>query len=591
MLVKDYNIMKKVKMFFFFIFICLVVLISHPSYAMNQSISSLDFNIKVHDNSTVSVTEIWDIHLYDTDMLYKTFTKNSKFKRIDEVSVSELFEDQEVRLAYTNSGTYNNNEPKRFYHATTNEKGDFEIAWGVSANGHERRIFEIEYTIYDCINVYNDCAELYWQLLDNKWDIDTQYIYGTVTLPSEITNDEDFRYWMHGATDGFIYKNSSDSYSFFVSNMPTKTFLELRLVFPTNIVNNSTNIINKDKLNKIIKEEYNYSNKDIRNEIKNKIISYIVLALYIIFSGIFILIELAMLIKIKKEIRNTSFFMGKANYKYYKEIPNNKMDPVEATLLAFSNISDRNIINSLIMSLAYKKVITIKTSNKKENTEIFFNSYEDNNYSRYITDAEKALVSYFKEIGMHFSIKQLEVYKSNNVSSFNSLLKKIKESANSNLENNYYQYINKDVSKLKKGLNMRISFSYSAMLLYVYLSSIIFSTDFSSIDLTPVVFALPIIIVILFYIITTIYISKLIKGINIFTEDGTEERAKWRGFKNFLEDFSVIDENDVPKIELCEQYLVYATGFGIANEVLKQLKIKYKELSSSDLFFGDYLWF
>ena len=104
--------------------------------------------------------------------------------------MSKLFEVQGITVmkAFTNSGTYSYHEQKNYFHATNNKKGDFEMAWGVSANGYQKRTFKIDYTIYDCVTVYNDCAEFYWQLIGNKLDIETHDIYGTVTLPSEIAN-------------------------------------------------------------------------------------------------------------------------------------------------------------------------------------------------------------------------------------------------------------------------------------------------------------------------------------------------------------------------------------------------------------------
>ena len=580
--------MKKVKIFFSFIFVFLVILISRPSYAMSQSLFSLDFDIKILENGSVSVTEIWDTYLNDTNTLYKTFNKGLKSKKIEDVSVSELLEVQGVTIMkpFTNSGTYNYHEQKKYFHATKNKWGNFEIAWGVSATGIERRTFQIEYTICDCINVYNDCAEFYWQLIGNKWDIETHDIYGTVTLPSEITNDEDFRVWGHGPLEGVIYKKGNNSCFFFVRRLPKKTFLELRLVFPKSVVKDSTNIINKDKFNKILKEEEKNATKDIKEETKNKINLYMIMVVYIIISGIFIITDLIKINKIKKEIKNISFYKGKANYEYFRDIPNNKMDPVEATLLAFNDISDENMITSLIMSLAYKKAITIKSANKPKDTEIILNLYEDSNYSRYLTTAEKYLASYFKEIGNRFSIKELEKYIIKNESSFNLLLTIIRSSSNSNLWNNFYCYIDKDIYKNIKEINFQKYILNIFRMIYIYLSGaiIMISSTYNGGLLFIYGFTISLVLVLLFYIISAIYTSKLIKGVNIYTESGTEERAKWRGLKHFLEDFSLIDEREIPEIELWEQYLVYATGFGIANKVLKQLKTRFPELSSQEFF-------
>ena len=42
-----------------------------------------------------------------------------------------------------------------------------------------------------------------------------------------------------------------------------------------------------------------------------------------------------------------------------------------------------------------------------------------------------------------------------------------------------------------------------------------------------------------------------------------------------MEDFSMLDKREVPELVIWEKYLVYATAFGIADKVIKQLKIVY----------------
>ena len=51
--------------------------------------------------------------------------------------------------------------------------------------------------------------------------------------------------------------------------------------------------------------------------------------------------------------------------------------------------------------------------------------------------------------------------------------------------------------------------------------------------------------------------------------------------------FSLLDEREIPELELWDQYLVYATGFGIAKKVIKKLKTKYPELSNSDYYMSN----
>ena len=580
--------MKKYKYCFIIFFVFLVIFFSNTSYAMSQSLNNLNFDIKILDNGNVSITEIWDINLEDTNTLFKTFNKNSKFKEITDVTVTELDKNGNELKTFNNSWGYKYHETKDYFHATNDESGNFEIAWGVSSKGSEHRYFKLDYTILNCINVYNDCAEFYWQILGNKWNIETYNITGTVMLPSEVTNYEDFRVWAHGPLHGVIHKIGNNSCFFSIKNMPTNTFLELRLVFPPNIINEASNINNTDKLNEILKEEQANADKANRKRNSSKILIYISFSLGIIVSCIFGFFSIKKLIKIIKEYNQLSFFKGNFDYKYFRDIPNNKLDPVEATIFAFKEISNSNIISSLLMSLAYKKVIFINPGDTKQNTEISINpNYNDINYlnenTTDLTDGEKDLLRYLEKIGKTFSMQKFEKYITTHSEAFYNMLKRINSNSSDNIKNKY-KYIDINLEKFREKVLLR---SYTTfILIFIYLLIVICFYGFMSPNLGTIL-AFVIFVVELIYIFSTIYLSKIQKKLNIYTETGTEERAKWQGLKNFMMNFSLLDEREIPELELWDQYLVYATGFGIAKKVIKKLKTKYPELSNSDYYMSN----
>ena len=67
----------------------------------------------------------------------------------------------------------------------------------------------------------------------------------------------------------------------------------------------------------------------------------------------------------------------------------------------------------------------------------------------------------------------------------------------------------------------------------------------------------------------------IVKKANPFTQKGINEIEQWKGLKKYMEDFSLLNEKEVPAIEVWEKFLVYATAFGIAEKVIKQLKMTY----------------
>ena len=85
------------------------------------------------------------------------------------------------------------------------------------------------------------------------------------------------------------------------------------------------------------------------------------------------------------------------------------------------------------------------------------------------------------------------------------------------------------------------------------------------------------IIMFLNIVATGIAISK----INVFTQDGIDEIAKWKGLKKYMQEFSLLDKREVPEIAIWEHFLVFATAFGIADKVLEQLKIVYPDIENT----------
>ncbi len=68
-----------------------------------------------------------------------------------------------------------------------------------------------------------------------------------------------------------------------------------------------------------------------------------------------------------------------------------------------------------------------------------------------------------------------------------------------------------------------------------------------------------------------------------YTEAGLEEYNKWNGLRNFLIDFSKMDDKEIPEITLWEKYLVYATALGVGKKVLNSMKIKMEQYQNMDL--------
>jgi len=91
-------------------------------------------------------------------------------------------------------------------------------------------------------------------------------------------------------------------------------------------------------------------------------------------------------------------------------------------------------------------------------------------------------------------------------------------------------------------------------------------------------------------IVSAIFLIIVCKKYVLLSEFGETEYAKWRGLYSFLNSETLMNERTVVDLVIWEQYLVYATAFGISHKVIKALKIRCPEevMSRSPLLYNPY---
>ena len=76
----------------------------------------------------------------------------------------------------------------------------------------------------------------------------------------------------------------------------------------------------------------------------------------------------------------------------------------------------------------------------------------------------------------------------------------------------------------------------------------------------------------------------------LFTQLGEDEYTKWYALYNFLNSNTLMKEKTVVELPLWEEYLVYATAFGISGKVIKALKIQKPDVSASPMLSNRYYY-
>lgn len=563
--------MKHKKSIFTIIFvIAILFFLTNKVNAGDLQLNKLRYDVKLNLDGSADITETWNIYIEDTNTLFKTFKiDSSKYKEITNVKVKELNKANETEFIRINTEMYHVN--KGCFYALVNAKGKYEIAWGVQER-NKTKVYEISYKVIDAVKNYNDCSEFYWQFISADSEIPAKVVTGIITLPVEITNEEEFRVWAHGPLNGNIQKISNSRAEFNVTNLSAKTMVEARVIVPTEAFFYNANIQNIDRLEYVLNQEQKWADeanakreKEARRQEQITRIIKITLILLNVAGIIVAIILITKIIKYNKELKANPKMKPEQKLDWYRDIPDETSTPAQAGLLYYfaqsglqANIS--KIVSATILDLCMKKYIELEViAGKKDEIKIILKQEMD---KEKLPKDEKIVYELLQNVAKNennsFTMKELKKYCENHASSVLSTFSKIEVLAKQEEEEkrNYEEKI------------IRVSTNYVVKSVgYFFL--ILFSIFFMYVAIIPSLIAM-------------IYSCVLAGRYNRLTQKGTNEKEQWVALKKYMEEFSLIDEKTVPELVLWEKYLVYATAFGIADKVLKQLKVIYPQITDGE---------
>lgn len=574
--------MKLRKLLAMFIIIIALVLLGETKSQASLHLKNLDFQVQINDDGSMNVVETWDIKVSDTNTLYKTFIKDdTKYSSIMDVSVKDITKGE--NNIFNSASKWEYHLPKGYFFAGTNNKGENEIAWGVSIESTTRKQYLISYRVNDVITKYNDCAELYWQLLGNEFEISANKITGTIKLPANVQHLEDLKVWGHTKyLNGEVKVVSSDTVEFNLNNYKSKNYVEVRLAMPTYLFEkvSSENISQEEKLDDIIKEETEWANEaNARRDRRNKNFKLLILATILVNTSIGIMFSK----KIKKNkqfLEKNPNILPEQQLEYYRELPDKEETPLEAVFILKTGYKQSclpNVFSATILNFALKGYIRIEQEGKT--IKILLNKIKTDE----LTGDEKKVLEILRAASNNneLTMVELEKYIKNYPSklmNLNSTFEKVSKTQASEKGKFDTNRFNKQIVYAEKNVG------YIFILIIIIIASI-FTIGYAYKNVQGMLITCTIISLAFFIVVTIINLIlnlKITTSFNGFTQKGINEQEQWKAFKKYMEDFSYLDEKEVPELVLWEKYLVYATAFGIADKVLKQLKVKYPELNNQD---------
>lgn len=575
------------------IIICAYMMIfpNKSNAVTNQELENLNYDVVITANGDINVTETWDIKIEETRTLYKNFEiDKDKYSKISNVYVEEITGNTSNKFVQTNSYNYYVDTGK--YYALNLNQNMFEIAWGTNwSDQKEEKKYKISYTINGGITNYADCSEFYWQFLGDEFKIPAKKIKGTITLPSGIQKKSDIRVWGHiESLNGNIKVKNTNEIEFKVNNYKGNQYLEVRLLLPPNIVNNTERTYNIEALDSILREEKSNASSANMTRIFRIILTVVVgvLAVGIIY---FELKSIKKYVKMIKDNKSQTI-QPEINYEYFRDIPNENISPGQAVFLMNSKNEPvhgdfSNIFAATVLKLAYKKYFELKVKEMEDGKKISYMEFSKKaaeykfkkKYGAERTEIdlqpdEIEILDYILKIAKEenkLAIQNINAHiKENeaNAEEFIELIEKVQDKievaqkVNGNINSNSDKEIKKYHEEI--ALNMVI-------LLAIF-------------GLAGLTYVMSLGILGIFPIINLILLHRAKKSLSYLSQNGIDESNKLGALKRYIEDYSLLNQKDMLSLEVWEYFLIYATAFGVSKEVLKQLETQYKENEVKEIY-------
>ena len=513
--------------------IFLFFLISIVSFAASFRIEKLDIEANLQKDGSMVVSEAVT---YDIDEINGVYF-DIDAKGFGELEYIQVFEDD-------STGGFKEVDSSNYEVSVSDELYRIKL---YSKNHNNRRTFKFVYKLPEAITVYDDVAQFNRKMVGKEWQQGINYITAKVIIPVSASYDNsNILVFGHGPLTGEVDKEGN-TVVYRLNNYYPGDFLEAHILMEPEIFSeyNKSKIVHKDMKQKLLDMEAKFADeanaerdKAIRQqEMINKVFEKPGL-IFGVLSSIWglLMYYIHVIFKRKNKVKNS---VGK----YLRELPDNSSPALVGGFMT-NSVNDNEIL-ATIVDLIRRKVLSLENSDK--NSIITLTGSTKN-----LSEQEKAIVDIY--------INDFGDGKSLDLKSFG-----------------FFQKVPMSVArKFEKWRAMVQSEMNRKNLTYQGLGclGVIFFAFF------PMIFTFAGLVI---GMITgnKMFLLIVVMGIILFVSGAkaryprkelAEAKDKWQAFKNFLSDYSQLEEAKITSVHLWEQYFVYAVALGVSDKVVKAYK-------------------
>ena len=514
--------------------IFLFFLISIVSFAANYRIEKLDIEANLQKDGSMVVSEAVT---YDIDEI------NGVYFDIDAKGFGEL-EDLQVFEDEPNTSSFKEVDASNYEVSVSDELYRIKL---YSKNQNNIRTFKFVYKLPEAITVYDDVAQFNRKMVGQEWQQGIKYITAKVIIPVPTSYDNsNILVFGHGPLTGEVDKEGN-TVVYKLDDYHPGDFLEAHILMEPEIFSeyDKLKIIHKDMKQELLNmeaklsEEANIERDKASSQQKISKKQGVILGILGSIWGV-LMFYIHGIYRRKNRVKNS---VGK----YLRELPDDSSPALVGSFMTDS-ISGNEIL-ATIVDLIRRKILMLETSGEKSIITLVGNTEKLSAQERVIVDI------YINDFGngKSLDLKDFDLFQEVPMSTARKFEK-------------WKTIIQSEMNR--KDLVFEGFKGMGENLFYTSLGGIILGIKFFKNILEKAMESKMFLIIIIMGFILLISLTKA----RYPRKELAEAKDKWQAFKNFLSDYSQLEEAKISSVHLWEQYFVYAIALEVSEKVVEAYK-------------------
>ena len=434
----------------------------------------------------------------------------------------------------------------------------------------ERKIVELDYTVVNGVQAYKDVGEVYWKYVGDQWAEPSDNVTMTLALPvpqgTAVEPGNNVRAWGHGPLDGNVKINEDGTVTFTNPHVNAGQYAEARVVFPvswlTNLSGEEALIHRNDAhLEQVLKDEQTWADQANRTRVLS-------LAFIIGCGAICVLLiawALRMYFKHGKEYEPTF------KDEYWRDVPSPQDHPAVIGRLWRWDRESQDDFTATLMHLSHIGAIQINKGSY-EKPGLFGEKPVDDYFLTRVPAVADAITDPVDRAALDVLFGtvaggadslwfgSIEKFGKDHAQEFLDTMKAwqgtLSQAAN---QRDFFEIKGKKLQGAMIGI--------AALLVVVGVGLGLVTANF-----IPLIFMVP----------TAIALIVIGNYMPRRSREGNEIAAKAKALRNWLRDFSSLDERPPTDVKVWGEFMVYAYLFGVAEQVMKELRTSVPQVFESD---------